>query len=84
MNMFEKKHSRINEQESPRFNTIEELRAYYDCVPFDDFAKSIGCLEEYNQRINDTIESDREQEEFIEQCRRELEARVIELRNKKQ
>ena len=50
-----KKHSQINEQAMPHFNTIEELRAYYDCIPFDDFAKSIGCLEEYNQRINNAM-----------------------------
>lgn len=63
-----KKHSRINEQEMPRFNTIEELRAYYDCMPFDEipgiyvddideYAKANGYLtqEEYNQRINNAM-----------------------------
>ena len=31
-----KKRSQINEQKSPQFNTIEELMAYYDCIPLYD------------------------------------------------
>ena len=31
-----KKHSKLNEQEMPKFNTIEELRAYYHCMPLDE------------------------------------------------
>lgn len=32
----DKKHSQINEQVAPKFNTIEEFRAYYKCMPLDD------------------------------------------------
>lgn len=39
-----KKHNQINEQEMPRFNTIEEFRAYYDCIPFDDFVNNTNKL----------------------------------------
>ena len=39
-----KKYSQINEQEMPRFSTIEELRAYYDCIPFDDFVNNTNKL----------------------------------------
>lgn len=35
-----KKYSQLNEQEMPRFNTIEEFRAYYDCIPFDEFVNN--------------------------------------------
>lgn len=30
------KHSLINEQETPRFNTLEELIAHCDCIPLND------------------------------------------------
>ena len=39
-----KKHSQINEQKSPRFNTIEELMTYYDCIPFEEFVKNANKL----------------------------------------
>ena len=35
-----KKYSQLNKQEMPRFNTIEEFRAYYDCIPFDEFVNN--------------------------------------------
>ena len=39
-----KKYTQINEQEMPRFNTIEEFRAYYDCIPFDDAISKMNKL----------------------------------------
>ena len=39
-----KKHNQINEQESPRFNTIEELRAYYKCRPLDEVVNNMNKL----------------------------------------
>ena len=34
-----KKRSQINEEVAPTFNTIEELRAYYKCMPLDEAVK---------------------------------------------
>ena len=39
-----KKHSQINEQKTPQFNTIEELRAYYNCIPLEDVINKINEL----------------------------------------
>ena len=39
-----KKHSQINEQKSPRFNTIEELGAYYKCRPLDEVVNNMNKL----------------------------------------
>lgn len=77
------KFEQSKEQEAPRFNTIEELRAYYNCIPFDDFVNNANKLFDELDEPEIHNESDREQEEFIEQCRRELEARVEELRIKR-
>ena len=43
-----KKHSQLNEQKPPRFNTVEELRAYYDCMPLDEAIKSIDSFIQNN------------------------------------
>lgn len=39
-----KKYSQINEQIIPKFNTIEELMAYYDCIPLDDMLNNLNNL----------------------------------------
>ena len=39
-----KQHSLLKEQKPPRFNTVEELRAYYDCMPLDEAIKSIDSI----------------------------------------
>ena len=70
-------------KEAPRFNTIEEFRAYYNCIPLDEAVKNTNKLFDELDEPEFHNESDREQEEFIEQCRRELEARVKELRLKR-
>lgn len=93
----EKSSKILYESSKPRFNTEKELLQYYNAIPFSEWENKmrdkLGCnspdvlSEEQRQYFDNSfsqIESDREQEEFIEQCRRELEARVIELRNKKQ
>ena len=79
-----KKFEQSKEQEAPRFNTIEELRAYYNCIPLDEAVKNMNKLFDELDEPEFHNEADREQEEFIEQCRRELEARVEELRLKRQ
>lgn len=38
------KYSQLNEQEMPRFNTIEEFRAYYHCIPLDDAINKLNKL----------------------------------------
>ena len=70
---------------------------YYNAIPFSEWENKmrdkLGCnlqdvlSEEQCQYFDNSfshIESNREQEEFIEQCRCELEARVTELRTKQQ
>ena len=79
-----KKFDKSKGQETPRFNTIEELRAYYNCIPYEEAVKNMNKLFDEYDEPEFHNESDREQEEFIEQCRRELEARVEELRQKRQ
>mgnify|MGYP003298974758 CR=1 FL=1 len=39
-----KKYSQINEDVAPKFNTIEELRAYYNCIPFDEAVNNMNKL----------------------------------------
>ena len=39
-----KKHSQLNEQKPPRFNSAEELMAYYDAVPFEEAVKEMNKL----------------------------------------
>jgi hypothetical protein len=34
------KYTQINEQEMPRFNTIEEFMNYYDAIPLDEFVNN--------------------------------------------
>ena len=79
-----KKFDQSKGAEAPRFNTIEEFRAYYNCIPFEEAVKNMNKLFDEYDEPEFHNESDREQEEFIEQCRRELEARVEELRQKRQ
>ena len=44
-----KKWEEEKDQEMPHFNTIEELRAYYNCIPFDEVVKEMNELfEKYN------------------------------------
>lgn len=35
---------KLNEQEMPRFNTVEELRAYYHCMPLDEAINKMNQL----------------------------------------
>lgn len=39
-----KKHSQINEEVPPKFNTIEELRAYYKCIPLGEAINKLDKL----------------------------------------
>ena len=39
-----KKHSQLNEQVPPKFNTIEELRAYYHCMPLSEAENKLNEL----------------------------------------
>lgn len=39
-----KKRNQINEQEAPKFNTIEELRAYYKCMPLNEAENKLNKL----------------------------------------
>ena len=78
-----KKFEQSKGEKAPRFNTIEELRAYYNCIPFEEFVKNTNKLFDELDEPEFHNGDDREQEEFIEQCRRELEARVKELRLKR-
>ncbi|MBR1964660.1 MAG: hypothetical protein IKA19_08215 [Muribaculaceae bacterium] len=39
-----KKHSQINEEVPPKFNTIEELRAYYKCMPLEEAVNKLNKL----------------------------------------
>ncbi len=39
-----KKHSQINEEVPPKFNTIEELRAYYKCIPLEEAINKLDKL----------------------------------------
>ena len=79
-----KKFEQSKEQEAPRFNTIEELRAYYNSIPLDEAVRNMNKLFDELDEPEFHNESDREQEEFIEQSRRELEGQVEELRLKRQ
>lgn len=64
-----RKHSQASKQEMPRFNTIEEFREYYDCIPFEEAViRGLSLLSE--------------EDRYIEQCRRELEARIQEINSK--
>ena len=38
------KYSQINEQEMPRFDSIEEFMNYYDCIPLDDILNNLDNL----------------------------------------
>ncbi|MBR5332532.1 MAG: hypothetical protein IKV32_04460 [Muribaculaceae bacterium] len=39
-----KKFEESKYQEAPKFNTIEELRAYYDCIPFEEAVNNLNKL----------------------------------------
>lgn len=39
-----KKHCPINEQKTPKFNTIEELRSYYKCMPLNEAINNLDKL----------------------------------------
>ena len=39
-----KKYTQINEQEIPRFNTIEEFMNYYDAIPLNDAVNNMNKL----------------------------------------
>ena len=39
-----KKRRQINEHEMPRFNTIEEFRAYYKCMPLEEAVNKLNKL----------------------------------------
>lgn len=39
-----KKHSQINENITPKFNTIEEIMEYYDAIPLEDFFNNLKNL----------------------------------------
>ena len=39
-----KKWEEEKDKETPHFNTIEELRAYYNCIPFDGVVKEMNEL----------------------------------------
>ena len=47
-----KKWEEEKDQEMPHFNTIEELRAYYNCIPFDEAVKRMNKLfEKYGFKL---------------------------------
>ena len=35
---------KLNENEIPKFNTVEELRAYYNCMPLDEAENKLNSL----------------------------------------
>ena len=39
-----KQFGKLNEQEMPPFNTVEELRAYYHCMPLNDAINKMNLL----------------------------------------
>lgn len=39
-----KKYSQLNEQVPPKFNSVEELRAYYNCMPLDEAERKLNDL----------------------------------------
>ena len=93
----DKENRLLTETEIPEFKSIEEVCKYYNAVPFEEWERQMmdrlgrypleTLTEEQRRHFDNSLaqfESDREQEEFIEQCRRELEARVGELRRKRQ
>ena len=93
----DKENRLLTKTEKPKFKSIEEICKYYNAVPFEEWERQMmdrldrcpleTLTEEQRQHFDNSLaqfESDREQEEFIEQCRRELEARVEELRRKRQ
>lgn len=47
-----KAHSQINEGVAPKFNTIEELRAYYNCIPLDEVLNNMDKLFEDYMKNN--------------------------------
>ncbi|MBQ2046670.1 MAG: hypothetical protein II260_05720 [Muribaculaceae bacterium] len=47
-----KKWKEEKDQETPHFNSIEELRAYYNCIPFDEAVKRMNKLfEKYGFKL---------------------------------
>ena len=65
--------------------TIEEYRQRFNTTSYEAMRKRMSTPKNVpSEELLPVPESDREQEEFIEQCRRELEARVEELRLKRQ
>lgn len=42
-----KKHSQLNEQKPPKFNTSKELLDYYDAIPFEEAVNNMNKL--FNQ-----------------------------------
>ena len=96
----DEENKRLAQQPTPEFSTIEEFQNYcreIGAIPFEEWERQMmdrlggdpleTLTDEQRQHFESSLaefESDREQEEFIEQCRRELEARVEELRLKRQ
>ena len=39
-----KQFRQLSEQEMPRFNTVEDLRAYYNCMPLDEAINKMNQL----------------------------------------
>ncbi len=39
-----KQFGKLNEQKPPKFNTVEELRAYYNCMPLDEAINKMSQL----------------------------------------
>lgn len=48
----EKQFGKLNEQKPPKFNTIEELRAYYHCMPLDEAINNWDSLFEDSNKEN--------------------------------
>lgn len=47
-----KKWEEEKDQETPHFNSIKELRAYYNCIPFDEAVKRMNKLfEKYGFKL---------------------------------
>lgn len=44
-----KKWEEKKDQEMPHFNTIEEIRAYYHCIPFEEAVKKLEKLFDNHQ-----------------------------------
>lgn len=50
-----KKWEEEKDQETPHFNSIKELRAYYNCIPFDEAVKRMNKLfEKYGFKLYST------------------------------